>query len=72
MWMVTKDEAVEMYARYFAARHKSGASERARKEANSFKGKGDLAGHKIWNEVADTIDRHQQYKRQGLTSVDAA
>ena len=66
MWMVTAGEAVEMYARYFAARHGNAASQRARETANSFMNKGDLGGHKIWNEVADTIDRHNQDWRNTL------
>jgi hypothetical protein len=66
MWLITEAEAVEIYARYFAARHKSTASQRARDTANSLQSKGDLNGHKVWNEVADTIDRHQQEKRRAL------
>jgi hypothetical protein len=62
--MVTEGEAVEMYARYFAARHKITAARLARKTAQSLKVKGDVSGHKIWNEVADTIDRHQQENRR--------
>lgn len=64
MWMVTEAEAVEMYARYYAARHKTTASQRARETANSLQTKGDLKGHKIWNAVADTIDHLRQGKRQ--------
>jgi hypothetical protein len=66
MWLITETEAVEIYARYFAARHSSAASQRARETASSLQSKGDLNGHKIWNEVADTIDRHQQERRRGL------
>jgi hypothetical protein len=66
MWMVTKSEAVEMYARFFGTRHGSSASKLARKTANSLEMKGDLDGHRVWNEVADTIDRHQQEWRRAL------
>jgi hypothetical protein len=66
MWMVTKSEAVEMYARFFGTRHGSSASNLARKTANSLETKGDLDGHKVWNEVADMIDRHQQERRRAL------
>jgi hypothetical protein len=60
MWMVTKSEAVEMYARFFGTRYGSSASNLARKTASSLETRGDLDGHRMWNEVADTIDRHQQ------------
>jgi hypothetical protein len=63
MWMVTQDEAIEMYARMFRARHGRAASKLARKTALSLESKGDHEGHDVWNEVADTIDREQQGKR---------
>lgn len=61
--MVTEVEAVEMYALHFAARHRGMASMLARESANAFKDKGDFRGHKIWNDVADAIDRHEQARR---------
>jgi hypothetical protein len=64
MWMPTKTEAVEMYARFWAARYGHTASVSAREMAISFKMKGDLEGHKVWIEVADTIERLRQEKRQ--------
>lgn len=64
MWMPTETEAVEMYARYYAGRHKTTASQRARETAYSLQNRGDLKGHKIWNAVADTIDHLRQNKRQ--------
>ena len=64
MWMPTEDEAVEMFARYLVARHKAGASPRARQKAESLKSQGDLRGHKIWNAVADTAERLRPEKRQ--------
>jgi hypothetical protein len=63
MWMPTKAEAVEMYARFWAGRYGSTASSSARKMASRLERKGDLDGHKIWNEVADAIDRREQNKR---------
>ncbi len=62
MWMVTEEEAVEMFARHFAARHRAWASPRARDKAESLKGQGDLHGHKIWNAVADTVERLREEK----------
>jgi len=66
MWMVTKAEAIEMYARYWSTRFGSTASSSARKMANSLEKKGDLDGHRVWNEVADTIDKHHHEKRRQL------
>ena len=42
MWVVTKTEAVEMDARFWAARYGSTASRSARKMADSLQSKGDL------------------------------
>ena len=58
----TKAEAVEMYARYWAARFEITASKSARKMAHSLELKGDHEGLKVWNQVADIIDRLHQDK----------
>ena len=60
MWMVTQDEAVEMYARMFLARHGRAACKLARETARSLEKDGDAAGCKAWTEVAEIIERHQQ------------
>jgi len=57
MWMPTQDEAVEMYARFLAARHGKAASQYARKNAAKFLAKGDFAGHAIWTRVAGAVER---------------
>ena len=57
MWMPTQDEAVLMYARFLKARHGVAASKLARKTAGTLQDQGDLAGYKIWNAVADAVDR---------------
>ncbi len=49
--------------RMFRARHGRTASKLARKTAISLESQGDLEGHDVCNEVADTIDREQQGKR---------
>ena len=56
MWMPTKAEAVEMYARFWATRYGTTASKSARRMAVSLEMKGDLEGHKVWSEVAEAID----------------
>lgn len=68
MW-ITRNEAVEMYARFLQARHKNVASKLARKTANSLESRGDLDGHRIWNEVADVIDRRDQGSRQHTFTI---
>jgi hypothetical protein len=69
MWAITEAEAVEMYARHFVARHNATAARRAREKADSLNLKGDARGHKIWNEVADAIDRHNQQDRHNLKKM---
>ena len=64
MWISTKVEAVEMYARFWASRYGHSASTSAREMAVSLKMKGDLEGHTIWNEVADAIDDRAINKRR--------
>ena len=60
MW-ISEQEAVEMYARFLAARHGTAASKLARKKASSLQLSGDLEGHRIWNDVADTIERRPKH-----------
>ena len=57
MWVPTQDEAILMFARFLKARRGTAASELARKTAKTLKDEGDLEGHKIWNAVADAVDR---------------
>ena len=56
-----------MYARFFAARHENVASKLTRKTASSLENTGDLDGHKVWNEVAETIYRHRQDQCMALS-----
>jgi len=60
MWFPTQDEAVEMYARFLVARHRRAAGQYARKTANKLQIKGDIAGHAIWNRVADAVERRPE------------
>jgi hypothetical protein len=55
MWIPTQDEAVEMYARFLAARHKGAAGRYARRNADKLLAHGDFQGYAIWNRVADAI-----------------
>jgi hypothetical protein len=63
MWLPTKVEAVEMYARHWAARFGTAASKSAREMAASLEQMGDADGHKAWNDVAEVIERRERDKR---------
>jgi hypothetical protein len=65
-WVPTKEEAVEMFARYFEACHRSGAIGRARQIASSLEAKGDHEGHKIWTDVACSVEALRQGDRVPL------
>jgi len=56
MW-ITKDEAVEMYARFLAARFGAAASRAARETAAKLQSIGDSEGHVVWSRVADAVER---------------
>ena len=60
MWLPTQDEAVEMYARFLAARHKAGAGRYARRHAEKLLAKGDVTGHAIWTRVAEALEVHNK------------
>ena len=59
MW-TSQDEANEMYARFLIARNGIAAEKIAREKAKSLQQQDDLNGHKVWNAVADVIDRLQR------------
>ena len=62
MWIPTRPEAIEMFARHFEARHRGGALRQAKETAAAMKIKGDLDGYDVWNNVANVIDslRHDE------------
>ena len=63
MWVPTEDEAVEMFARHFEALHRSGAVMRAKEKAEFLKQTGDVEGHRVWNKVAEVVDRLRRYQK---------
>jgi hypothetical protein len=65
MW-ITQDEAFEMYARFCRARYGPAAREMVRTRANNLATKGDLEGHRVWNDVAAAIDKQRDHLRQDL------
>jgi hypothetical protein len=70
MWVPTEDEAVLMYARFLKARHGAAASKLARETAKTLQGNCDPAGFKIWNAVADAMDRPSNWPHPRLLDTD--
>ena len=66
MWVPTRDDAVDMFARHLEASHRSGAVERAKQKAASLKAKGDHEGHKVWTDVARRVEALRQEDRVAL------
>ena len=62
MW-VTHEEAIEMYARFWATRHGDAAVASARKRASALEQNGDAKGFHVWNEVADVIEEKRRERR---------
>ena len=58
MW-ITRDEAFDMYARFWAARHGSSAVDAAREAAKALERRGDHEGRLAWDEVADRIEQRR-------------
>ncbi|HZP78272.1 MAG TPA: hypothetical protein VFB45_19165 [Pseudolabrys sp.] len=63
MWHPSKEDAVEMFARQFEARHRSGALSRARRTASVLKETSDHHGHAIWSDVVAAIERLRSEER---------
>src|SRR5215831_279002 len=71
MWFPTEDEAVQLYARFLAARHGSAAEHHARRTAERLQAEGDHAGHAIWSRVADAVEqsKSKQPRRTAYAAV---
>jgi hypothetical protein len=73
MWVPTQDEAVLMYARFLSARYGAvAATKLARAKASMLKDEGDLAGYKVWDAVADAVDRPAAWPQPRLLVRDRA
>jgi len=70
MWVPTEDEAVLMYAQFLKARHGAAASKLARIKASKHQHHGDHEGHKIWNAIADAVDRPPAWPKPRLLDRD--
>ena len=53
----TRDDAIEMYARFCRAHYGFNAHKKVKKRAKQLASTGDLAGEKIWSEVAAEIEK---------------
>ena len=71
MWVPTQNEAILMFARSLKARRGIAASKLARKTAKTLQDEGDLEGHKIWNAVADAVDRPPAWPQPRLLDTAA-
>ena len=56
MW-ITQDEAVVMFARYCRARFGKDASQQVRAKAKALRERGDIEGWRVWNKVAQEIEK---------------
>jgi len=57
MWFPTQDEAVELYARFLAARHGSAAERHARRTAERLQAEGEHGGRASGSGVADVVEQ---------------
>jgi hypothetical protein len=65
MWP-TREDAVEMYARFCRAHYGINAYEKVKQRAKQLERSGDLAGEKIWNEVAAEIQKEPKSGSRAL------
>jgi hypothetical protein len=56
MWMITTDQAVEMYARFCKARYGASAEKIAEERTTELRQSGDREGERVWAKV----QRHLQ------------
>jgi hypothetical protein len=66
MWP-THEDAVVMYARFCRAHYGFNAYEKVKQRAKQLGRSGDLAGEKIWGEVAAEIQKEPQVSRALFT-----
>lgn len=57
MWIPTRKEAVELYARFCVAHYGVNALEKARLQAKQLGRQGDADGERIWDEVVCEIEK---------------
>jgi hypothetical protein len=57
-----------MYARLCETRCGRAASKTGREKAQELKRKGDVQGHKIWNDVAEEIEQRNATRRSSASA----
>lgn len=57
MWLPTREDAVEIYARFCVSHYGVNARDKARSRAKQLARLGDADGEKIWSDVAREIER---------------
>jgi hypothetical protein len=63
MW-ITPEQAIEMFARYCRARFGNAAVEQVRAKAEAMQKRGDVEGCRVWNQVADEIEKTKSRPRR--------
>lgn len=66
MWFPSEQDAVEMFAAHFEARHRSGAVVKAKDIARRLQQNGDQEGFLLWEAIADTVSRIRAAPRVNL------
>ena len=54
--IITLNEAIKMYARVCQVRYGENARAKVKATARQLEKKGDLEGHRVWNQVARELD----------------
>ncbi len=68
MWFPAEQEAIEIFAAHFEARHRSGAVGKAKDIARRLRSKGDEEGYCVWERVAERV-REVRETRSGPYSA---
>jgi hypothetical protein len=58
MW-IDIDDAIQMYARFWRARHGAAGTKAVRQRAEQLKKSGDAEGHRVWSKVAEEIQKQE-------------
>ncbi len=66
MWFLSEQEAVEIFAAHFEARHRSGAIVKAKEIARRLKSRGDEKGFRLWEKVATRVGEVRKMPRVRL------
>jgi hypothetical protein len=62
MW-ITREDAVEMYAKFCRAHYGFNAYQKVKNRAEQLAQSGDFEGERIWNQVASELEKTSQKNR---------